>query len=172
MAGHFRPGFDRYVSPVRLGVAQVMVKRWKRSACADHPQIHGDAVCLVKEFLRHIHQLATQAGSLARRIHGEQPNIPAIPSQLDVDAAGEATGILCDQESSTFEKGPNAIHTGAITIEDVTFNSEGCVDQASKGFSVSNAGEPCPQQARPFHSWKKDTAEMIKNSKISHRVIT
>jgi hypothetical protein len=124
-----------------LGIPEAPVKRWKRSARADYPQVDGNAVCLTEKLLGCFHQPSTQAGTLARRIHGQQPNVPPIAAKLDVNAGGEACGIFSNQEFASFEKGAHAIGTGAVAIEDGTFNHEGPVNQVSEIVNVRNAGE-------------------------------
>src|SRR5262249_3446763 len=110
---------------------QVTVKRRKGNARADDPQIDRDTACLAKEFLRSFHQQATQAGALARRIHGEEPDVPAIALQLDIDTAGEAGGILRDHEFPFFDTCEHALPTDTIAIENLPLNKEGGVNQAS-----------------------------------------
>ena len=124
----FRPGLGRYISPVRLIIAEVMVKRGKWSTCADDPQIDRDALCFTKEFFRRFHQQPPQARALARRIYGEQADIPAIAPKLDINAASESGGVFRDQEIPFCKKRSHALGTCAVTIENGALNHKGGID--------------------------------------------
>jgi len=121
---------------VRFHVTQVLVKRRKWCARADHAQINGGATVFAEKLLGGFHKFAAQAGTLPLRVHGQQSNVAAISTKLDVNAARKTAGILREEKFSFFHVGEDSGRASAVAIENGALDDECGVDKTSDTFGV------------------------------------
>src|SRR5439155_25181840 len=97
-------------------VAEVTIIGRDRGACADDAEVDGVATCFAKVVFGSIHHLAAEPGSLPRRIDTEQPQVVSAIVNLNVDASGQASGILSDEKFAFGHVGMKASVVIAIAL--------------------------------------------------------
>src|SRR5438270_160132 len=137
MAGNF----DGHIGSERGGagfvVAEVTIKGRERGACADDAEVDGLATRFAKVAFGSIHHLAAEPGSLPRRIDTEQPQVASVIVNLNVDASGQASGILGDEKFAFGHVGTNASGVNAIALDEGLLHAKGSVDQTDKSLDIS-----------------------------------
>jgi len=132
--------FDRYVRSKRSGagfkVAVMAIKSEKRSAPTDNAEVDGAAAGLAKVVFRGIHQLAPEAGALARWIYPQQSEITAITAEFNIDATRKAHTIFRKQKLSFFHVRAHAIGIGAIAPDERLLDAECGVDEVGQSWHI------------------------------------
>ena len=120
MAGNFDGHIGSERGSTTFVIAEMTIKGRERGACADDAEVDGPATRFAKVAFGSIHHLAAEPGSLPRRIDTEQPQVASAIVNLNVDASGQASGILSDEKFAFGHVGTNASGVNAIALD------EGC----------------------------------------------
>jgi len=136
MAGNFDGHIGSERGSTTFVIAEMTIKGRERGACADDAEVDGPATRFAKVAFGSIHHLAAEPGSLPRRIDTEQPQVASVTVNLNVDASGQASGILSDEKSAFGHVGTNASGVNAIALDEGLLHAKGSVDQANERIHI------------------------------------
>src|SRR5438132_2376530 len=121
-------------------IAEVAVKGRKRNPRANDAEVDGPATGLPKVVFGGIHHFATEPGSLPQGIHAKQPQVTSVTVNLNVDASGQARGILSDEKCSFGHIRANASGINAIALDEGLLDAKSGVDQAGERIHIDGEG--------------------------------
>src|SRR5439155_24651530 len=124
MAGDFDGQIGSQRGSTTFVIVEMTIKGRERGACADDAEVDGLAACFAKVAFGSIHHLAAEPRSLPRRIDTEQPQVASVIVNLNVDASGQASGILGDEKFAFGHVGANARGIDAIALDEGFLDAE------------------------------------------------
>ena len=137
MAGNFGGHVRSERSGAGFDVTEVAIKSGKGRARADNAEVDRNTAGFAEEILGGIHELAAQAGALARCLYTEQAEVATVTAPFDKNAPGQGGTVFGKQEFASFHVGADAVRARAVACDEGLLDAESGVDQADEGVDVA-----------------------------------
>lgn len=124
-----------------FGVAEFAIEGRQLGAEIHDGQIHMVRAHLAGELFGGSHETATHAGFLKRGVNGEQAEVAAVSTELDVDDAGEGAVFFAEEEAAFPEIRKGFVGYEAVAHDEEGLDFEGLVDEGHEGREVGFFGE-------------------------------